>query len=500
MIGVIFPYNESIPFSEVAPVPGARFRQQVRTAMGDGWRMLAFFAMPGEGGRPCLVAVLGQAQEIWALRSSPLYSFESMAQEFPQVQLFEREIHEQWGIIPLHHPWLKPVRVTPDLLNAAHDTAYPFYRVRGEEIHEVGVGPVHAGIIEPGHFRFQCFGEQVLNLEIALGYQHRGVEAMLMRVPLAGSSSHLRLRLVECIAGDASVGHALAQCVLLERLCPAIEVPLRQQYLRRIGLELERLACHCGDLGAMAGDTGYLPTSAWNGRIRGDFLNLTAAICGNRFGREYICPGGTNWDLDQEEAEALHRRLLTAGEEARGSCEVMFGSASVMDRFHDTGRLATEDALALGLVGVAGRACGIARDARFDMPLADLPLYATRIRTAESGDVYARALVRFEELCDSLELVGNDLCWLASHPMEKTDAISVEIPSDRLAIALVESWRGAICHLAITGSAGELLACKVIDPSFHNWPGLARGMRNGQISDFPLCNKSYNLSYCGHDL
>lgn len=475
----------------------ADFTGELVELINCNWRLLALFAV-GQG-RGELYAVLAGDGQFCALRSGSVAEFDSIARLCPQAQLFEREIYENSGIMPRHHPWLKSVRIIPDAPGKSRNADYGFYRVQGGQAHEVGVGPIHAGIIEPGHFRFQCYGENVLNLEIALGYQHRGVERMLLELPAASTANHLRLRLVECVAGDESVANATAQCVLWERMFGLGALDEHTQRMRRIGLELERLACHCGDLGAIAGDTGYLPTSSWNGRIRGDFLNMTAAICGNRFGREFVHPGGVDNDLDPEQCGMLLEKLASCGRDALASSEAMFESASVRDRMEGTGVIDTALALELGLVGVAARASGVECDARFNFPLSSLPMYGASLRKAAGGDVMARAMVRFLEMKDSLELVRNDLEWLAANPRNGTRGQQMKLPGGRLGVALVESWRGEVCHVGLTGADGEFLACKIVDPSFHNWIGLSLAMRNGQISDFPLCNKSFNLSYCGHD-
>lgn len=516
-----FEYRQAVALDALPVLDAAGLRGHILDAVSSGWRVLALFALPepdraatatGECGGParrpgaglCCVLAHDAERRLAAARTAPLAAFPSLAEACPQVQLFEREICEEWGILPEGHPWLKPVRRSPDAPGGA---AREFYRVDGGEVHEVAVGPVHAGIIEPGHFRFQCYGENVLHLEIALGYQHRGLERLLRA--RAGGDPRAALRLAECAAGDSSVAHATALCVLRERLL-GLELDPRTQRLRRVGLELERLANHCGDLGAIAGDTGFLPTSSWNGRIRGDFLNLTAALCGNRFGRGLLLPGGVAWGLSPEECADILARLTAAGRDAAGSAEVMFGAASVGQRMRGTGALSAETARALGLVGVAARACGLERDARFHAPLSELPLAgADAPRTGRSGDVFARALVRRAEMADSLALVADDLGWLAEHPesvaereaaLARTMAASGPLPGRRLAVAQVEGWRGEICHVGVTGPDGEFLALKLVDPSFRNWAGLALAMRGGQISDFPLCNKSFDLSYCGHDL
>lgn len=501
MRGIMYPYYQTLPLADIPVLTPCELHSEILECIDENWRVLGFFGLPLNADEICLCLILTQDGNLLVSRTEALTEFPSASPECPQIQLFEREIYEQWGIKPLGHNWLKPVRQSPD---ATSSSPYDFYKVQGAQVHEVAVGPVHAGIIEPGHFRFQCYGENVLNLEIALGYQHRGLEQKIRSLPCNLAGNEVRLRLVECIAGDASIAHATAQCVLLERLLGPQLPPVSEQdqRVRRIGLELERLACHVGDLGAIAGDTGYLPTSAWNGRIRGDFLNLTAAICGNRFGREYLKPGGVNPDMPPDLCLSVLERLKAAGADAIGSCEVMFVSGSVRDRLQETGIVYPKAAMALGLVGVAARASGIPRDARFITPLSDLPLYDSALRTTTSGDVMARATIRFLETKDSLNLVNNDLEWLHNNATEQRPepTAPVRFPADMLVVSQVESWRGEVCHIGVTDQTGAFSVCKFYDPSFHNWPGLALAMRNGQISDFPLCNKSFNLSYCGHDL
>ncbi|MDO5483272.1 MAG: NADH-quinone oxidoreductase subunit C [Desulfovibrionaceae bacterium] len=502
-----FDYRQSLDFLALPEREPEDMGQQLAQALASGWRLLALFGLPDEqpaesafaASTPepvALVAVLAHdsTRRLAALRSQKLTSWPSFTPASPQAHYFEREIYEQWGAQPVGHPWLKPVRRIPDTFRPDDGTGYPYYRVEGGQVHEVAVGPVHAGIIEPGHFRFQCYGEEVLHLEIALGYQHRGAEALLAR-----SSAAQRLALAECLAGDSSIAHATAHCVLWERLT-ALPVTPRAQLVRRIALELERLANHCGDLGAIAGDTGFLPTSSWNGRIRGDFLNITALLCGNRFGRGLLAYGGTRQDADATLCKEMAERVRLAGRDARGAVDVMLESSSVMDRLEGTGALTEQQARQLGLVGVPARACGLALDARFHAPLADLPLPDAPC-VENSGDVLARSRVRSRELDMSLAMVLADLERLAASPAAPSGLQDVPpLPAWRLAVAQVEGWRGEICHLAVTGAQGQILACKVIDPSFHNWPGLGLALRGAQISDFPLCNKSFNLSYCGHDL
>jgi Ni,Fe-hydrogenase III large subunit len=496
------------PFDAAAVprLPAGEFQQVLADAVTAGARVAAYFGQPdGDGpGAVRVTAVLANDAEgrLGVLSTVAGESLPSLAEECPALQLFERELAEQFGVVPLGHPWFKPVRFehplggarppwnrSPSRPTLPGDT--PFFAVSGEEVHEVAVGPVHAGIIEPGHFRFQCHGEHVFHLEISLGYQHRAIERLLLGGPTRRTTT-----LVESIAGDTVVGHALASARALEGLAGR-EAPRRAALLRAAALELERLANHVGDLGALAGDVGYLPTASFCGALRADYLNALAELCGNRFGRGLVVPGGVRFDLTADGAARLADRLAETWTRVEAAAGLFFDSPSVGNRTDGTGQLDEASAARLGLVGLAARASGLKVDQRRTHPFAPYTTAHVPLPTVTSGDVHARAWARLEEARTSAGLVDR---WLRDLPPGEPRLDLPALAPRRLVISLVEGWRGELCHVVATGGDGRFLRYKVVDASFHNWAGLALAMRGEQISDFPLCNKSFNLSYCGHDL
>ncbi len=483
------------------------FRDYIIQSVNGNNRVSAFFGVATDNpDKTNIYAILTNDKEGLIYITSTVIkgnSYPSIAPSIPQLHLFEREIAEQFGIIPEGHPWLKPVRYVHswskrdawgrDKNEEILPCSWDFYQVEGEQIHEVAVGPVHAGIIEPGHFRFQCHGEVVFHLEIALGYQHRGIEEALI-----GGPNNRTIHYIENIAGDTAIGHTTCYSQIIESLS-GLKISAKAQCLRAIALELERLANHVGDLGALANDVGYLPTASYCGRIRGDYLNLTALLCGNRFGRSFIKPGGVGFDVDKTRIDELKKRVSVIEKDTASAINLLWDNQSVLERFENTGRITKEIAIDLGLVGVAARACGIELDNRYNLPSGIYCFYQIPVSTCDTGDVFARAYVRWLEIQRSLTFIKEQLTSLPSGDyLKKSD--DIKLKKESLAIALTEGWRGEICHVALTDDKGKLSHYKIVDPSFHNWTALAMALRNQQISDFPLCNKSFNLSYCGHDL
>ena len=491
----------AVPRRDVPELSQDEFIEELLAGFDSGWRAVCYFGSV-EGVFLKLYCLLSsQTDATLGVISTVVSSgsFPSLTEYAPQLHLFEREIAEQFDLVFEGHPWQKPVRFQKPIASPPGVTPtvpervgiMEFYRVEGDEVHEVAVGPVHAGIIEPGHFRFQCFGEEVLHLEISLGYQHRGIEKMVLG-PLTGKTH----KQMETIAGDTTIGHGIAHAMIVEALAGA-RVPARAHAIRGIALELERLANHTGDLGAIAGDVGYLPTASFCGRIRGEFLNLTAELCGSRFGRGLVIPGGVNFDAEKDLAARMVQRIVVAREELTNAVELLWDTPSVMARLEGTGVVSEQTALEIGLVGPAARASGLNRDIRRDHPFGIYGMSQLPVVTAKAGDVYARTLLRWLEIEKSLDFIEEQLSQLPG--------VAIQYPvgtigADTLAVALTEGWRGEICHVALTDESSHFERYKVTDPSFHNWAGLALALRNQQISDFPLCNKSFNLSYCGFDL
>jgi Ni,Fe-hydrogenase III large subunit len=489
--------------SDVPVVGVTEFRAAVIAAVDSGWRISALFGQP-QGDAIRLHAVLADdaSNSLGILSTDVGDQYPSLLPECPQAHWFEREIAEQWGVVPQGHPWLKPIRFHHSY-RPGHDAWHRdpqaeilpsvtnYYQLHGPEVHEVAVGPVHAGVIEPGSFRFQCHGEHVYHLEISLGYQHRGVERALRGGPDARS-----IHYAETLAGDTTVGHATAYSEVVEALSRS-QPSLRAQALRAIALELERLANHTGDLGALANDVGFLPTASYCGRLRGDFLNATALLCGNRFGRGLVRPGGVRHDLEPERAGQMSDRLAAAVRDVTGAANLLWETPSAQARFEEVGCVSRKACVDVGLVGPSARACGVDRDIRQDFPSGMYRFAQMPVSTYHTGDVFARAYVRFLEVQRSAEFIQRQLKTLPGGDL-RTPARP--LVADSLVVSLVEGWRGEICHVALTDHEGRFAAYKVVDPSFHNWFGLALALRDQQISDFPLCNKSFNLSYCGHDL
>ncbi|MDD2331057.1 MAG: hypothetical protein PHI68_00235 [Candidatus Cloacimonetes bacterium] len=433
-----------------------------------------------------LFCLLHQGAELKLLNGDfpSTLSFPSLSPQFPSFQILERELYEEQGLVPIGHPWLKPVRhPRGDIYEG-----YEFFASQSSALHEVGVGPVHAGVIEPGHFRFTCRGEIVEYLEIQLGYQHRGIIRIFEQDDIRDKVS-----LAECIAGDTAIGHALAYCGIVEALTATPPLGVR---IRIIALELERIAMHLAVLSALAGDVAYLLGQNLLAALRTEVINTTLSICGSRFGKRWLCPGGVNYGIPMALAQGIVSNLKKTQNRIRLSCEAMLSEPSVLSRFDDTGKVTAPIASEYGFTGIVAKAAGLKLDSRVDFPL--YPQIDFIPCTECSGDVYARAQLRYLEIMQSFDI----LFMLLKEPLD-TKPLSQkpkEIKPDSLAISIVEGYRGRILHLAKTAGDGSTEFYRIVDPSLVNWQALAIAVRGEGISDFPLCNKSFDLSYCGSDL
>jgi Ni,Fe-hydrogenase III large subunit len=431
-------------------------------------------------------------------QKAEIKSLESITKDCFQLHVFEREINENTGIVFEGHPWLKPVRYSFDRYDKASKLSeYPFYSIDSEEIHEVGVGPIHAGIIEPGHFRFQCYGEKVLHLEIQLGYQHRGIENLFIR-----KDNLLQLCIIsESIAGDTTIGHGLTFAQLAETLSE-VHGNETLEAERIIALEMERMAVNIGDTAALCGDVAYQIGQVACEALRTIVINTMQDWCGNRFGKGLIRPGGTNYPLNKNVLVHIHDRLEEANRRFTEITDMIFNDSGILARFENIGTVSARQAFLSGAVGMSARMAGVNRDIRKSHPFQAYQEVKYNPVVLDQGDVYARALLRKIEFELSFSVINDLISKIESFNGHRTDKpdYSMKFNPDTLCVSLVEGWRGEICHVAVTDHTGKIETYKIKDPSLHNWHVLALAVREQEISDFPVCNKSFNLSYCGNDL
>jgi Ni,Fe-hydrogenase III large subunit len=483
---------------ELAPVRLDAWAAACAQAMSAGERLLTLFGRPDEDDGVVTTAVMlgneaGRSRlNVLRGRGRNGDAFASLTTTYPAAQMFEREMWEQTGLQPIGHPWLKPVRF--EGARQQHMTDYPFFSVRGQEVHEVGVGPIHASVIEPGHFRFMCHGEQVHHLEIQLGYQHRGVEALLLRRPPLGLST-----LIESIAGDSSIAYTWGYCAAMEALA-GVQVSFESEIVRGVALELERVAMHLGTLTGMATDIAFLQGGATYGRLRTAIINATMRVCGSRFGRGWLRPGGVRFSLTPALRQDLLSTLAAFCKDIALVNDLMRNARSVQSRLQGVGTVSLKAAQDLGMVGLPARASGVRFDTRASLPGRLYTAHPVNVLVEASGDCWARLTLRMREVDESmrwirevLEAPETDLAQASIMPVGK-------LWPGTLCVSVREGFRGPVVQALETASDGSLLHYKVQDPSLVNWFGEALAVRNNEISDFPICNKSFDLSYCGNDL
>jgi Ni,Fe-hydrogenase III large subunit len=404
---------------------------------------------------------------------------------FPAASRMQRAAFDLSGVrsdAPDQRPWLRHTSPVDD---------YPFVRVAGEGVHEVPVGPVHAGIIEPGHFRFSVVGEKVLRLEARLGYVHKGIERRFTE--LAALEGH---RLAARVSGDSAVAYSWAYCRALEALAQATPPP-RAVHLRALCLELERVQNHLGDLGALGNDAGFAFGLAQFSRLKEELLRAMHDVLGQRYLLDAVVPGGTAIDLRDTGLVELGEAVANIAQRTRRLRDIYDEHAGVRDRLVGAGQVTPDLASRLGLTGLAGRASGQAHDLRVDRPWAPYDALPPEKCVQFDGDVAARVAVRFDELQESCRLVARLLASLPAGPVGS----AVNLPGvPALAVGLIEGWRGPVMVALETTAAGGIHRCHPHDPSWQNWPVLEHAVIGNIVPDFPLINKSFNLSYSGHDL
>ena len=360
----------------------------------------------------------------------------------------------------------------------------------GEGVFQVPVGPVHAGTIEPGHFNFAVAGEPILYLQLRMFYTHKGTEKLFEKLPI-----HKAVFLAESISGDSSFSHGTAFCQAIERAAQ-IDVPLRALVMRTILLELERICNHVADIGAIATDVGFVIANAHASRLKETLVTVNEQLTGNRLLRGMICVGGVRREWDLAQLDMLRREVDAFTGEFQDLVTMIGSSESTRDRLEQTGVLRPEKARDLGIVGVAGRASGVDLDVRRDHAYGAYGRYSFRVPVYQVGDVWHRMQVRIDEVNESIGIIRN----AADQSLHGEFCARVPpIPPNRCALSAVEGWRGEIIHWIRTGPDNHLERCKIKDPSLNNWPALVEAVQGNIIADFPVINKSFNLSYSGTD-
>jgi len=480
------PAGEAGPFVE-RTVRTEELLHLAAEARAEGGRLVSLWIEDHDPAEAHLrVALAGSTDELTLLDvplASPAAGYPSLAGVFPAAARLERAARDLSGIGPADgdpRPWL----VHPP-------GPYPFVTVAGEGVHEIPVGPVHAGIIEPGRFLFSVVGEKVLRLEERLGYTHRGIPGLLRGRSLAAGAP-----LAARLAGDTTVGFAWAYAQAAEAIL-GIEPPPRARALRAVALELERVANHLGDLGALGTDAGFAFGGSQFAILKEELLRLNRALFGRRYLIDLLPPGGVAFDLGAEEAARLDRHLEALGRSVNELRELYEDHAGLRDRLRGTGRVPTDLARRLGLTGLAARASGIARDLRADRPCRPYDTLGCRPAVRPEGDVLARTEVRFAELAASVTLLRTLLADLPPGPC------AVPLPEtarEERGLGWIEGWRGPLFVSLLADRRGVLRAAHLHDPSWENWPALEHAIVGEIVADFPLVNKSFNLAYSAVDL
>lgn len=472
-----------IKLKDIKEVGYHSFIEESRITLSDQeWRCQAYFAIPSkEGLRFIAIFADNRSQSKIISHTLGYYDAEELTScGISQMLTFEREIAELHGVRFKGHPWAKPLRFPFNRFDSrSRIENYPFYDVHNHALHLVNVGPVHAGVIEPGAFRFICNGEKILHLEIALGYQHRGVEHLI-----CSTGNTLRqITLAESVAGDSAVAHAVTMAKLMTGT---------EQSHFRVALEMERIAMHLADIGALCMDVAYQLGQVACEALRTLTINTMQRWCGNRFGKGLIRPIGCRYPLDEERRHDIAKTMTEVVERFRSVARNVLSTPTVLARFEEVCCVTRAQAWEVGATGMAARSVGLERDARMFGDDQFTPSMQSE------GDLLSRLRLRITEIEQSYLLIME---WLRAEDGAVVEPdYSINFEADSLYYSFTEGWRGEIAHCGVTDSQGRFGVYKIYDPSFRNWMMLALSVRGALISDFPLSNKSYNLSYCGHDL
>ena len=418
----------------------------------------------------------------------------------PAAAWYERELHDQYGIeceghpdprpLLLHENW--PANVHPMIGDASHvpwaEGQYHFLKVHGGGVCEVPVGPIHAGIIEPGHFRFSVIGDTILHLELRHFYTHKGTEKLFEGLSAADATM-----LAESVSGDNCFAHAVCYSQAVENAC-GIEIPPRALAIRLIGLELERLVCHISDIGGLCTDVGFGVAAAYSARLKESLLRESAQCCGTRYWRGIAVPGGLRFDLDSDRVVQLGQAVARISRDFSEIARMILETPSIQDRFEMAGVLSREAARDLAVVGPIARASGIDLDVRRDHPYGLYRKYQIDVTSTHYGDVMARARIRIAEAAASARMIQESARSLPDGSV----ITPVASRGDIQGFSAVESPRGELCYW-MEALDERLTRCHVKSPSFQNWPAMPFAVAGSIIADFPLINKSFNLSYSGCD-
>lgn len=431
----------------------------------------------------------------------------SITHKVPQAHWFERSLWDFFGLYPKDHPRGKslilheswPEKFHPmrskireiDYINPS--PRYAFLKVKGEGVFEIPVGPIHAGIIEPGHFRFSCLGEIIQNLEIRLGYQHRGIEHKLTTIPWKNSTV-----LAEAASTDTVIGNALAHATAIENILGITPSPLALK-LRALSLEIERIASHIGDLGGVSSDIGFAAGSTIFSRLRGSALGFAELLTGSRFQTGYIVPGGVSKQFSVETQQKLATEASKLESEFESAIPLLLENSGVLARMDGIGHVRPSLSQDFGLVGPAARASGSAYDVRKSFSQDPYEALDWNVPSLQNGDVLSRVKIRVLEIIESFSILRQLLIKTIKDEPYKVE-LPDTLPPNSVGIGIVEAWRGELIHMIFTNENSVISRYCIKDPSFNNWTGLAIAARGELLTDFPLCNKSFGLSYSGNDL